>query len=126
TALGLAGAGLPAAGSFAFGLAWASVGIAFAAVAAVTAQITRSARAAIAMAVSVLGVTYVLRAVGDTAGDRGAGWLRWLSPVGWGWPGACTGARWSAGPPVSRCWGWCSATSHPTSATSSRARRPRT
>ncbi|HEX7746376.1 MAG TPA: ABC transporter permease [Micromonosporaceae bacterium] len=84
TALGLIGSGLPASGSFAFGLAWASVGIAFAAVAAVVAQVTESARAATGMAMAVLGVAYVFRAVGDTAADRGAGWLRWLSPIGWG------------------------------------------
>jgi len=84
TCLGLVGAGLSASGSFAFGLAWASIGIAFAAVAAVAAQVTASARAAIAMAMAFLGVVYVLRAVGDTAGDTGAAWLRWLSPIGWG------------------------------------------
>jgi ABC-2 type transport system permease protein len=33
---------------------------------------------------SVLGVTYVLRAVGDTAGPHGPRWASWLSPVGWG------------------------------------------
>jgi len=84
TSLGLIGAGLPVAGSFAFGLAWASVGIAFAAVAAVAAQITAGARAAIGLAVGVLGVAYVLRAIGDTAGGGGVSWLRWLSPIGWG------------------------------------------
>jgi ABC-2 type transport system permease protein len=84
TALGLVASGLPASGSFAFGLAWASVGIAFVAVAAVAAQITGSARAAIGIAMTFLGVAYVLRAVGDTAGDGVAGALRWLSPIGWG------------------------------------------
>jgi len=34
--------------------------------------------------VAFLGVVYVLRAIGDTAGDGGAVWLRWLSPIGWG------------------------------------------
>jgi len=84
TALGLAGAGLPVGGSFAFGLAWASIGIAFAGVAAVAAQITASARGAIGLAVAYLGLVYVLRAIGDTANDTGAVWLRWLSPIGWG------------------------------------------
>jgi ABC-2 type transport system permease protein len=83
TALGLIGSGLPASGSVAFGLAWASVGIAFASVAAITAQITTSARAAIGLAMSFLGVVYVLRAIGDTS-DGGLTWLRWLSPIGWG------------------------------------------
>jgi ABC-2 type transport system permease protein len=84
TAIGLIAAGLPVDGSFAFGLAWAGVGIAFAAVAAVTAQLTGSARGATSLAIAVLGVVYVLRAVGDTAGRSGPGWLTWLSPIGWG------------------------------------------
>jgi ABC-2 type transport system permease protein len=84
TALGLIGAGLPTSGSIAFGLAWASIGVAFAAVAALAAQVTESARAAIGIAMAFLGVVYILRAIGDTAGDGGATWLRWLSPIGWG------------------------------------------
>jgi len=84
TALGLIGSGLPASGSIAFGLAWASIGVAFAGVAAIAAQVTSSARAAIGMAMAFLGVVYVLRAIGDTAGDGGLTWLRWLSPIGWG------------------------------------------
>jgi ABC-2 type transport system permease protein len=83
TGAGLAGSGLPAGGSFAFGLEWAAVGIAFAAVAAFTAQLTSSARTASGLAVAFLGVVYVLRAVGDTAGPGGPRWLTWLSPVGW-------------------------------------------
>lgn len=84
TAFGLIAAGLPAGGSFAFGFAWAGVGIAFAAIAGVTAQLTRSARAATGIASAVLGFVYVLRAVGDTAGQTGPRWLTWLSPIGWG------------------------------------------
>jgi ABC-2 type transport system permease protein len=84
TALGLMSSGLPRSGSVAFGLAWAAVGICFAAVAAVAAQITSTGRATIGIAVTVLGVAYVLRAIGDTAGDNGAQWVRWLSPIGWG------------------------------------------
>ena len=64
TGLGLIGSGLPAAGSLAFGLAWAGIGIAFACVAAVAAQITSGARAAIGIAMGFLGVAYVLRAIG--------------------------------------------------------------
>lgn len=79
-ALGLMAVGLAAAGSVAFGLATALVGILFTAVAATTAQLTRSARAAVGIASAVLGGAYLLRAVGDT-GPTG---LTWLSPVGWG------------------------------------------
>jgi ABC-2 type transport system permease protein len=84
TALGLIAAGLPPDGSFAFGLAWSGVGIAFAAIAAVAAQLTSSARAASGLAVAILGVVYVLRAIGDTADRGGPRWLTWLSPIGWG------------------------------------------
>ncbi len=84
TAGALAGSGLPGAGSLAFGLAWAGVGLVFTAVAAVTAQLTTSARAAIGLAVSALVVTYLLRAVGDSATAGGPRWLSWLSPIGWG------------------------------------------
>ena len=84
TALALVTAGLPVAGSIAFGLSWAGTGIAFAAVAAVTAQLSVSARAATGTASALLGLAYLLRATGDAAGPGGPGWLSWLSPVGWG------------------------------------------
>ncbi|MDT4992119.1 MAG: polyether ionophore transport system permease protein [Actinoplanes sp.] len=78
-ALGLIATGLPAVGSVAFGLATGLVGLLFAAIAAVAAQLTQSARAATGIAAAVLGGTYLLRAVGDT----GPTWLSWLSPTGW-------------------------------------------
>lgn len=84
TTLGLIGVGLPTEGSFAFGLAWAGVGIAFAAVAAIAAQLTGSARSAIGVAATTLGGVYLLRAIGDTADQGGPRWLSWLSPIGWG------------------------------------------
>ena len=95
TALGLIGAGLPAAGSIAFGLSWATTGIAFAAIAAVTAQLTVSARTATGAASALLGLAYLLRAVGDAAGSGSSRWLSWLSPVGWGQQvRAFAGDRW--------------------------------
>jgi ABC-2 type transport system permease protein len=84
TALGLIAAGLLPGGSFAFGLAWAGVGLAFAAIAAVTAQLTSSARTATGLAIAVLGLVYVARAIGDTASRTGPRWVIWLSPIGWG------------------------------------------
>jgi ABC-2 type transport system permease protein len=84
TALGLIGAGMPTAGSVAFGLAWAGVGITFTAIGGVAAQITTTARAATSLGGIVLGVVYVLRAIGDTAGPDGPTWMSWLSPIGWG------------------------------------------
>ncbi|ADB34168.1 Putative exporter of polyketide antibiotics- like protein [Kribbella flavida DSM 17836] len=79
TALSLIAVGLPASGSFAFGLVWASAGLAFAGVGAVAAQLTEGARAANGLTAVVLGVAYVLRAVGDSS----AAWVSWLSPIGW-------------------------------------------
>ena len=83
TALALSGTGLPVDGSFAFGLAWAGVGVAFAAVAAVLAQVTVSARTATSLSAAVLAAVYVLRAAGDAAPVTGPRWLSWLSPIGW-------------------------------------------
>lgn len=90
-AVGLMATGLAAAGSVAFGLATALVGILFAAVAATTAQLTQSARAAGGIASAVLGGAYLLRAVGDTGPTA----LTWLSPIGWGLHlRAYAGERW--------------------------------
>jgi ABC-2 type transport system permease protein len=83
TALSLVGAGLPASGAFAFGLSWAGAGIAFAAVGALTAQVTESARTANGLAAAVLAAAYLLRAAGDATGSDTSTWLSWLSPIGW-------------------------------------------
>ncbi|MFG1912784.1 ABC transporter permease [Kribbella sp. NPDC048928] len=83
TALALMGSGLDTTGSFAFGLMWAASGLAFAGVGAVAAQVTESARAANGLTAVVLGVSYVLRAIGDSSADGGSRWVSWLSPVGW-------------------------------------------
>ncbi|GAA1545021.1 ABC transporter permease [Kribbella lupini] len=81
TAVSLIGVGLPASGSFAFGLVWTSAGLAFAGVGGLTAQLTEGARAANGLTAIVLGVSYVLRAVGDSS--DGTSWVSWLSPIGW-------------------------------------------
>jgi ABC-2 type transport system permease protein len=84
TAVALMAAGLDAAGSWAFGLAWMSTGLVFGGVAAVAAQLTNGGRAAIGIGSAALGVFYLLRAVGDTAATGARTWLSWLSPIGWG------------------------------------------
>jgi ABC-2 type transport system permease protein len=76
----LAAGGLDASGSLALGAAWAGCGLVFAAVGAVTAQLTTSARASRGIAVGLLLTAYVVRAVADASGPA---WLTWLSPVGW-------------------------------------------
>jgi ABC-2 type transport system permease protein len=76
----LIAAGLAIPGSFAFGLGWGFTGLAFAAVAAVCAQITTGARAARGLALIVVAVSYAIRAVGDVSEGT---WLTWLSPLGW-------------------------------------------
>lgn len=73
--------GYPASGAIATGLGYAAVGMVFAAVGAVAAQLTESAGGARAIALSVLGGTYLLRMAGDSTGASG---LSWLSPISWG------------------------------------------
>jgi ABC-2 type transport system permease protein len=71
--------GLAAAGSAALGLGATLCGLAFAGVAFVAAQLTQSTRAMYGIVGAAIGVSYVLRAIGDV----GAGGLSWLSPIGW-------------------------------------------
>ena len=47
------------------------------------AQLTESASAARGIAVVVLGLSYLFRAVGDMGGHDGPSWMSWLSPIGW-------------------------------------------
>ncbi|MEU8350527.1 MULTISPECIES: ABC transporter permease [unclassified Streptomyces] len=76
---GLGIEGIDAGGSLLYGFAHAAVGMVFAAVAAVTVQITPWARGASGMALAAIGAAYVLRAAGDVGND----WLSWISPIGW-------------------------------------------
>ncbi|MER6565349.1 ABC transporter permease [Streptomyces sp. NPDC001093] len=78
---GLAGQG--AAGALAFGLGVAGVGMVFATMAAIVAQLTESARLTRGLTAAVLGAAFVLRAAGDSASDGGSSALTWLSPLGW-------------------------------------------
>ncbi|MFF4799817.1 ABC transporter permease [Streptomyces sp. NPDC001351] len=80
-AAGLAGQG--AVGAVAFGLGLAAVGMVFATMAAIVAQLTESARLARGLTAGALGAAFVLRAAGDAATDDGSSALTWLSPLGW-------------------------------------------
>lgn len=73
--------GLPVAGAVAFGKALAGVGWVFTGIAAVTAQLVPYARTSNALASGVLGVSFLLRGLGDATPETS--WLSWLSPVGW-------------------------------------------
>jgi ABC-2 type transport system permease protein len=83
TAAVLAVGGLPLAGAVAFGLAEIGCGLVFAAIAAVAAQISGTARGARGIAIAVLAACFLLRGVGDSGGSHGLTWLTWLSPIGW-------------------------------------------
>ena len=78
TALVVSAQGVPATGSLIFGAGFLAVGLAFAAVAAFTAQVSENTRVAHGLAGAVVGVAFALRA----AGDIGDGTLSWLSPIG--------------------------------------------
>ncbi|MET7733818.1 ABC transporter permease [Streptomyces sp. NPDC005402] len=88
---GLAARGI--AGALAFGLGLAAVGMLFATTAAITAQLTESARSARGLTAGALGAAFVLRAAGDAASTGGtspavgsgggSSALTWLSPLGW-------------------------------------------
>lgn len=83
--------GLETEGALYTGLAVGAVGLSFAGVAAVAAQIAPSSRAANGMAAAAVGAAYVLRGIGDALGTPdlpsfsiASAWPSWLSPIGWG------------------------------------------
>ncbi|MDN3026430.1 ABC transporter permease [Streptomyces sp. S.PB5] len=78
---GLAGQG--PVGALAFGVGIGAVGMLFATMAAIAAQLTESARLARGLTAAALGAAFVLRAAGDAASDDGSSALTWLSPLGW-------------------------------------------
>ncbi len=82
---------LAVADSLALGVGLGAVGMVFAGVALLAAQLTSSPRAAYGMTGAVIGAAYVLRAIGDV----GSPFLTWLSPIGW-YQGmhAFSGVRW--------------------------------
>jgi ABC-2 type transport system permease protein len=79
----LAVSGLPLGGAIAFAVAETSCGLVFAGLAAIAAQVSGTARGARGMAIAALGLSYLLRGVGDSGTGHGLTWLTWLSPIGW-------------------------------------------
>ena len=69
----------PTRGSLVMGGAFVAVGLVFATLTAVTAQVTEHARGVYGITGALIGLAYVVRA----AGDIGNGTLSWLSPIGW-------------------------------------------
>lgn len=65
-------------GSVLTGLSYGTVGMIFGAVTLVTAQLSNNARGAMMLSFGVLGVSYLLRIVGDSGFEL----LSWLSPLG--------------------------------------------
>ncbi|GIG26629.1 ABC transporter permease [Cellulomonas denverensis] len=79
----LVAAGLALPGAIAFGAGVAGLGLVFGAAGACAAQLAARARTASAVAATLVGVGYLLRAVGDVqARESGSVWS-WLSPFGW-------------------------------------------
>lgn len=79
------------AGSVALGASMAVVGLVFAGITALTAQVVGSGRTTLGIASAVLGASFAIRAIGDVA-DNG---LSWLSPIGWAQAiRAFAGERW--------------------------------
>ncbi|MEV0410252.1 ABC transporter permease [Streptomyces sp. NPDC050448] len=78
---GLAGRG--AGGAPALGLGIGATGMLFAALAAIAAQLTESARLAKGLTGALIGAAFVLRAAGDAGSAGGSSVLTWVSPLGW-------------------------------------------
>ncbi|WP_394216926.1 ABC transporter permease [Brachybacterium vulturis] len=70
------------AGSLALGLATALTGMVFAAITAVTAQLTEHAGTASGLALGLLALAFMVRGVGDVLNRQGS-WLSWFSPLAW-------------------------------------------
>ncbi|MEU4421796.1 ABC transporter permease [Actinoplanes sp. NPDC024001] len=74
------GTGLPAGGSLLVAAALGGIGLVFAALTAVAAQVFEHARGVYGAVGLAIGAAYMLRA----AGDAGNPALSWASPIGWG------------------------------------------
>lgn len=77
-----AATGLDTSDALLFGAGVGAVGLVFAAITAITVQVTEYSRAASGLAGLTLGIAYVLRAAGDAIREGGSA-LSWLSPLAW-------------------------------------------
>jgi ABC-2 type transport system permease protein len=78
---GLLAGGLPAGGSAYLALAVVSVVPVFVGVGAVISQLAPNRRVALELGGLLVALLFVLRVIADTS--PGAGWVRWLTPLGW-------------------------------------------
>jgi polyether ionophore transport system permease protein len=78
---GFAFGGLPLAGSAYLALATISVIPVFAGAGAVASQLASTRRIALEIGGGAIALFFLLRVIADTV--AGAGWLRWLTPLGW-------------------------------------------
>jgi len=78
---GFAFGGLPLAGSAYLALATISVIPVIAGVGAVASQLASTRRIALEIGSGAVALFFLLRVIADTV--AGAGWLRWLTPLGW-------------------------------------------
>jgi ABC-2 type transport system permease protein len=79
--VGFVFAGLPTGGSAYLALATASVIPVYVGVGALVSQLAPTRRMALELGNGFVGLSLLLRVVADTS--SGAGWLRWLTPLGW-------------------------------------------
>ncbi|MEW9502756.1 ABC transporter permease [Jeotgalibacillus marinus] len=66
-------------GSLIYGAALGATGIFFAAITALFAQLSENSRGAMGLSFAVMGIAYLIRAVGDVSNET----LSWFSPFGW-------------------------------------------
>lgn len=66
-------------GSLLYGVALGTIGIFFTAVTAVFAQLSENSRGTIGLSFMVLGVSYLIRSIGDAGNEV----ISWFSPLGW-------------------------------------------
>jgi polyether ionophore transport system permease protein len=78
---GLLAAGLPLGGSLVLAIAACSTAPVFGSVGALAAQLAQTSRRALELALGAVAAAFAVRVVADTI--AGAGWLRWLSALGW-------------------------------------------
>ncbi len=79
----LIGVGFATTGSLLIGAATTLTGLAFAGITAITVQLSENSRAAAGLAGGVLGLAFMVRALGDMMAVGGST-LSWFSPLSWG------------------------------------------